>query len=240
VARRLVAGHRWLLGAVLGLVLLATLLPATTGSSRGARPIDLSSGSGSPTTTAPVASPGSPVVGLPPDLVERLGPDGPLGSLSPLVPTDPPQLAPPAPGTTGGDTPCASADVVEAVEGAQSAVEGASGQPLPVDVAGLFSDLAGCGSAESNPLDALSVVGQLLESLGIDQIPLPRLPTLPLPPAPPGLDALGPAVLPVCAEVIKELVTVAALAPVARIDTADLIGVFDPVIQVCTLFAPQG
>ena len=124
---------------------------------------------------------------------------------------------------------------------AQEAIESATRAPLPVDVGGLFASLAGCGeSGTPNPLDALGAVTQLLDALGIENIPLPLLPPLPLPATPPpGFDALGPAVLPVCATVIKQLVTVASLAPLARIRTADVVAFFGPLVQVCALFAPR-
>ena len=248
LAPRLAGRHRWLAGAIVAMLVATAVVDPTIGAADAPALLDLGA---SPTPsivapTAPIAPTGS-VVAPRPGVREP----GRLGDASPIVPPiatpdagapteGPDPSAPESPGSPP-PAPCASAAIVEVVADAQRAIEAAAGAPLPVDVAGLFTSLAGCGdSTTPNPLDALGVVSQLLDSLGIENIPLPSLPPLPLPATPPaGFDALGPTVLPVCATVIKQLVTVASVAPVLRIRTADVIAFFGPLVQVCAMFAPR-
>ena len=171
-----------------------------------------------------VAAPAATTPGAPPTTRAALVPWSPLLPGAPVVgpgatPAEgPPRATPDAPLVPG----CSLEAAGDAVAEVQVAVEQLTGRPLGADMALVVEALAGCGDPENAALSLLGPVNQLLNAAGIPVLALPATPDLEVPRVPEALAApLRPAVFEACGQLTPQLLTVAAVAPVARISSED-------------------
>lgn len=164
-------------------------------------------------------------------------------AFGPLDASSPPTTVDARPGATPSPEPpvtCALADAGAAVAEVQAAAEQLTGRRLGAELSLVVEALAGCGDAENAALSLLGPVNQLLNDAGVPALPLPAIPELDLPKVPEAIAApLRPAVFQACGQLTPQLLTVAAVAPVARISVEDALRVLRYVTAVCSAFAPE-
>jgi hypothetical protein len=148
--------------------------------------------------------------------------------------------APPPP--NGGDTnpkPCSLEAQAESVRQAQTAVEQLTGRPVGADTGAVIEALAGCNDPEAVALSLLGPINLILNDAGIPTLPLPALPGVPQFFLPEAIAApVRQPVLSVCGQILREIYTAAAVAPVVRISFDDAVAVGNDVATVCAAFAP--
>ncbi len=158
-----------------------------------------------------------------------------------LVDSAAPTTAPP-PNTGNPTAPeaCSVQDPADAVRQVQVAAEALTGRPLGADMGAVIEALAGCKDPTNTALSLLGPVNQLLNDAGIPTLPLPDLPVLP-PFFLPGevSEPLRPTVFEACGTILRQIYTVAAVAPVARIEFDDAVAIGNYVAAICGAFAPE-
>jgi hypothetical protein len=146
-----------------------------------------------------------------------------------------------SPGSPGGapPAPCSVAAQAQAVRDAQTQAEALTGRPLGADGGAVVEALAGCNDPTAVALSLLGPVNLLLNDAGVPMLPLPALPGLPpffLPEAV-AAPLRGP-VFDACGQILREVYTVAVVAPVLRIEFDDIVAVANYVGTACGAFAP--
>jgi hypothetical protein len=166
----------------------------------------------------------------------------PLDAADSLAAPTPTTPAAPAPGGAGGTAPvvCSVEDAANSVREAQAAAEALTGRPFGADMGAVIEAVAGCKDPTNTALSLLGPVNQLLNDAGIPTLPLPAFPALP-PFFLPGevSEPLRPVVFEACGNVLRQIYTLAAVAPVARIEFDDAVAVGNYVAAICGAFAPE-
>lgn len=163
---------------------------------------------------------------------------GPLELGTPSSGGDTPD-APPGAGGGNPPAPCSVAAQAQAVRDAQTQAEALTGRPLGADGGAVVEALAGCNDPTAVALSLLGPINLLLNDAGIPMLPLPTIPGLPpfFLPEPVAAPLRAP-VFDACGQLLRQIYTVAVVAPVARIEFEDAVAVAEYVASVCGAFAP--